>query len=140
MITLGVRDVAASTQFYAKLGWRRSSASNDQVTFFHGQGMVLGLYGYQALAEDARHEPTPSVPEPGGFPGFSLSINFSDQQQVDTAFEKAVECGGVSVKKPEKVFWGGYSGYFADPDGYLWELAFNPFVALDEQGAMQLPE
>lgn len=136
MVTLGVSDVAASTAFYEGLGFRRSSASNDQVTFFHMRGTVLGLFGRDALAEDAGLEAT----RPQSFEGTALAHNLSSREEVDAAFAFAVGCGAKPLKKPEEVFWGGYSGYFADPDGHLWELAHNPFMELDADGHMQLPQ
>ncbi|WP_422373457.1 VOC family protein [Hoeflea sp.] len=136
LVTLGVADVAASTAFYQRLGFRRSSASNDDVTFFHMNGTVLGLFGHEALAADADLEPGPAP----AFRGVSLAHNLGSREEVDAAWAFAVECGAKPVKKPEEVFWGGYSGYFADPDGHLWELAHNPLAPLDENGHMVLPE
>lgn len=136
MITLGVADIAASTAFYERLGFKRSSASNDNVTFFHTGGTVLGLFGRDALAHDAGMEPTPKQ----GFEAVSMAHNLASPEAVDAAWDFAVECGATPVKKPEPVFWGGYSGYFADPDGHLWELAHNPFAPLDENGHMGLPD
>ncbi|WP_083220324.1 VOC family protein [Hoeflea olei] len=135
MITLGVADIAASTAFYEKLGFRRSSASNDSVTFFHMKGTVLGLFGRDALAEDAGLAPTARQP----FEGMALAHNLGSPSEVDEAWEFTVGCGATPVKKPHAVFWGGYSGYFADPDGHLWELAHNPFADLGEDGHMMLP-
>jgi uncharacterized protein len=135
MVTLGVADVAASTTFYEKLGFEKSSASQESVTFFRMKGTVLGLFGRTALAEDAGVED--SAP---GFSGVTLAHNLDSEAAVDAAFAHALSCGAKPVKKPEKVFWGGYSGYFADPDGHLWELAFNPFMPNGEDGFMQLPE
>ncbi|TCD14417.1 VOC family protein [Oricola cellulosilytica] len=134
MVTLGVADVAASTAFYEKLGFERSSASNDDVTFFKMKGTALGLFGRSSLARDAGVED--SAP---GFSGVAIAHNLDSEAAVDAAFDHAVSCGASPVKKPEKVFWGGYSGYFADPDGHLWELAFNPLMHNDDDGFMQLP-
>lgn len=136
MITLGVADVAVATAFYERLGFKRSSASNESVTFFHTNGTVLGLFGRDGLAADAGREPT----SPQAFEGAALAHNLSSREEVDTAWAFAVDRGAEPVKKPHEVFWGGYSGYFADPDGHLWELAHNPFMELDEQGHMTLPE
>lgn len=136
MITLGVADIAVATAFYERLGFKRSSASNDQVTFFHMKGTVLGLFGRDSLAADAGLEPT----RPQSFEGVALAHNLSSREEVDAAFAFAVDCGARPVKKPEEVFWGGYSGYVADPDGHLWELAHNPFMELDADGHMQLPQ
>ncbi|WP_193175389.1 VOC family protein [Oricola nitratireducens] len=135
MVTLGVADVAASTAFYEKLGFVKSSASQEAVSFFRLKGTLLGLFGRAALAADATVEDTKP-----GFSGVTLAHNLASEAEVDAAFAHALSCGATPVKKPEKVFWGGYSGYFADPDGHLWEVAYNPFMANDEDGFMQLPE
>ena len=136
MVTLGVADIAKSTAFYEKLGFSRSPASNDSVTFFVTNGTVLGLFGHKPLAEDA------GVADAGtpGFRGAALAHNVGSEAEVDAMFAHAVSCGATATKKPEKVFWGGYSGYFADPDGHLWEVAHNPFAPLDENGNMTLPQ
>lgn len=122
MITLGVRDLEKSIEFYEKcLGFPRME-SPPTVAFFTLNGTWLGLYGRDALAEDA------TVPTEGsGFNSFSLAHNLESEADVDEAFEKAVAAGAEPVKQPQKVFWGGYSGYFKDPDGHLWEIAHNPF-------------
>ena len=128
IITLGVEDLAASTEFYVKLGWANSSASQETVTFLQGHSVVLGLYGRGQLAEDA------GVDEAGsGFRGVALAINLKDREAVDAFFAHAVSCGAEATKQPQEVFWGGYSGYFADPDGHLWEVAHNPFVQMDPE-------
>ena len=116
IVTLGVEDVARSTAFYEKLGWKRSSVSQEAVT-------------------DASVENTPK-----GFSGVTLAHNVASERGVDAVVKFAVSCGALLVKAPEKVFWGGYSGYVADPDGHLWEIAHNPFFTMDEQGHVVLPE
>jgi hypothetical protein len=123
MITLGVRDIAASVEFYEKgLGFPRLE-SPPSVAFFKLNGTWLGLYGREALAEDAQ------VPADGsGFSGFALAHNVSSEKEVDGVVARAVKAGATLTKKPQKVFWGGYSGYFKDPDGHLWEVAHNPFM------------
>ncbi|NKB51925.1 MAG: VOC family protein [Rhizobiaceae bacterium] len=128
IVTLGVEDLTTSTSFYEKLGWANSSASQESVTFLQGHSVILGLYGRNALAEDAGVDPTGS-----GFRGVALAINLPDRQAVDGFFALAVSCGADATKQPQEVFWGGYSGYFADPDGHLWEVAHNPFVKMDPQ-------
>ena len=95
----------------------------------------LGLFGRDPLAHDAGVEPFRAGPG-----AFSIAHNLESEAAVDEAFAHAIACGATATKKPEKVFWGGYSGYFADPDGHLWELAYNPFAPLDENGHMTLPE
>lgn len=135
MITLGVADIAASTDFYEKLGFRKSSASQETVTFFQMKGTILGLFGRDALAHDAGVEPF----RPGAG-AFSIAHNLGSEAEVDAAFAHAIACGATEAKKPEKVFWGGYSGYFADPDGHVWEIAANPFWPLTADGALTLPD
>lgn len=121
MITLGVRDLARSVKFYEEgLGLPRRESSM-QAAFFTLNGTWLGLYGREALAEDAG-----VPPEGSGFSGFSLAHNVASEEEVDALLRRAVEAGATLVKQPEKVFWGGYRGYFADPDGHLWEVAHNP--------------
>ncbi len=135
IVTLGVADVAASTAFYERLGWKKSSASQEGVTFIQMKGTVLALFGRHALARDA--EVADSEP---GFSGVTLAHNVSSPTGVDAVIKFAVSCGATLVKAPHKVSWGGYSGYFADPDGHLWEVAHNPFFPLDEHGHVVLPE
>ncbi|EFL88428.1 VOC family protein [Ahrensia sp. R2A130] len=133
IITLGVDDIAVSTAFYEKLGWQNTSFSQESVSFLDGHSIVLGLYGRAALAEDANVENTPA-----GFRGVTLAFNLPDRAAVDTFFAHALAVGASEIKSPKEVFWGGYSGYFADLDGHLWEIAHNPFAPLDEGSRMQL--
>lgn len=121
MITLGVRDLEVAIGFYEKgLGLPRME-SPPEVAFFTLDGTWLGLYGRQALAEDA------TVPAEGsGFTGVTLAHNVASEAEVDALLKQAVAAGGTLVKPGQRVFWGGYSGYFADPDGHLWEVAHNP--------------
>jgi catechol 2,3-dioxygenase-like lactoylglutathione lyase family enzyme len=121
MITLGVRDLATAIEFYETgLGLPRME-SPPEVAFFTLNGTWLGLYAKEALAEDAQ------VSAAGeGFEGFALAHNVSSEQEVDEVMAQAVDAGATLVKKPQKVFWGGYNGYFKDPDGHLWEVAHNP--------------
>ena len=122
MITLGVRDLAVAIEFYDNgLGFPRIE-SPPEVAFFTLNGTWLGLYGRDALAEDA----TVSA-EGHGFESFTLAHNVGSETEVDEVVAQAVESGATLVKKPQKVFWGGYSGYFKDPDGHLWEVVYNPF-------------
>jgi catechol 2,3-dioxygenase-like lactoylglutathione lyase family enzyme len=135
LITLGVEDVARATAFYERLGWKKSSASQDTVTFIKLKGTVLGLFARQSLAEDAHVENTTK-----GFSGITLAHNVTSERGVDAVYKFALSCGATPVKAPEKVFWGGYSGYFADPDGHLWEVAHNPFFPLDKDGHVILDD
>ena len=135
LITLGVEDVARATAFYERLGWKKSEASQENVTFIQLKGTVLGLFSRQSLAEDAHVENTPK-----GFSGVTLAHNVTSERGVDAVYKFALSCGATPVKAPEKVFWGGYSGYFADPDGHLWEVAHNPFFPLDKEGHVVLDD
>ena len=121
MVTLGVSDLASAIQFYEEgLGFPRME-SPPEVAFFTLNGTWLGLYGREALAEDAQVSA-----EGNGFEAFSLAHNVESEHEVDAVVAQAVAAGATLVKKPEKVFWGGYSGYFKDLDGHLWEVAHNP--------------
>ncbi len=121
MITLGVRDLSVAVKFYEEgLGFPRME-SPPEVAFFTLNGTWLGLYGREALAEDAQ------VPLKGsGFESFALAHNVHSEAEVDEVINQAAKAGATVVKHPGKVFWGGYSGYFKDPDGHLWEVAYNP--------------
>ena len=123
MITLGVEDLARSIEFYGRgLGFPRHG-ENEDVAFFALNGTWLGLYGKAALAEDAGVSAAGS-----GFKAFAIAHNVASAEEVDLVMRQALSAGAKLVKQPQKVFWGGYSGYFADPDGHLWEIAHNPFT------------
>lgn len=128
MITLGVSDLARAIAFYEQgLGLPRME-SPPSVAFFTLNGTWLGLYGREALAEDA------GVPAEGsGFTGVALAHNLDSEAEVDALLAEAVAAGARLVQPARKVFWGGYSGYFADPDGHLWEVAHNPFMQVGPQ-------
>ncbi len=134
-VTLGVKDVGKSRKFYEALGLRASAASQADVAFFSLGGIVLSVFGRDALASDAGVP----VSEPG-FSGVSLAHNVNSEAEVDRVLNEAVVAGGRLLKPGQKAFWGGYSGYFADPDGHLWEIAHNPFMPLDAAGRVTLPE
>jgi len=135
LVTLGVADLDRSRAFYRALGLEPGAASNDHVAFFDMNGVILALYGRTALAADAGVSATGS-----GFAGVTLAWNLDGEAAVDEAFARALAAGASAVKVPERVFWGGYSGYVADPDGHLWEVAHNPFFTIDAQGVTRLPE
>ena len=122
IVTLGVADLAVSTAFYEALGWQRLGASQDTISFFQVGGVVLGLYGREALAEDAQVSHQGS-----GFRGVTLAINVGSPTAVDEMAGAWVAAGAQLVTAPHSAFWGGYSGYVSDPDGHLWELAHNPY-------------
>ena len=133
-ITLGVSDLQASQAFYRKLGWQPSDSSKEEIVFFQVGTLGLALFQKNALAEDAN-----VASDSAGFPCFTLAHNVPTQAEVDTILAEAVLAGAQLMRPGEPVFWGGYRGYFADPDGFLWEVCHNPFFPLDEQGQLQLP-
>lgn len=135
LITLGVADLPRSVAFYERLGWERSARKAEGVAFFQAGGIVLSLYPRDALAKDADMSP-----EGSGFPGFSLAYNTRTRDEVDAVMAEAVAAGGKLVKPAYDIFWGGYVGFFADPDGFLWEVAWNPMFPLTDGGAIVLPE
>jgi len=135
LITLGVTDLTRSRAFYERLGWRRSMAKAEGVVFFQAGGMALSLYPREELAKDA------GVSSAGqGFNGIALAYNTRTREEVDLVLAQAQAAGGTLIKPAQEVFWGGYSGYFSDPDGFLWEVAWNPFFALQEDGGIRLPD
>lgn len=134
MVTLGVADIGAATGFYERLGFKRSSGSQDAVTFMQAGSVVLGLFGRDALAEDA---------QAGGLwtgnGGMAVAMNCGSEAEVDAMMACAEAAGAQILKPAEKTFWGGYGGYFADPDGHAWEVAHNPFWTLENDGRVKLP-
>ncbi len=133
LITLGVADLAAARAFYDRLGWVQHSGT-EGVAFYQMHGAVLGLFGRAALAADqGRSDATL------GTGAMTLAQNFATEAEVDAAFSAAIAAGATALKAPEKVFWGGYSGYWADPDGHVWEVAMNPFWPLAADGSLTLP-
>ncbi len=135
MITLGVSDLARARAFYEQVvGWR-AVESPPEIAFFDLGGLVLGLYSHGDLAKDmAAGPPTSAEPGAGGYQGFALAHNVASEAEVDAIFARLEAQGATILKRPEKVFWGGYSGYFADPDGHAWEVAYNPYWAIAEDG------
>ncbi|WP_017580613.1 VOC family protein [Nocardiopsis valliformis] len=135
LVTLGVRDVAHAADFYERAGFERRHDLGD-IVFLPTTGPVLALYGWDALAEDAGVAPAGE-----GFRGVTLAVNLDSAEEVDTAFDAWLAAGATSVRAPVAKEWGGYSGYLADPDGHLWEIAFNPSQALmriNAQGRLEL--
>ena len=125
-ITLGVADLAASRRFYREVfGWQETADSNENIAFFQAGGALLfALFGCDALAHDAELPAAHS----SGFPRFTLAHNVGSEAEVDVLFAELAAKQVTIFKPPQKVFWGGYSGYIADPDGFLWEIAYNPFL------------
>ncbi|MEV0533493.1 VOC family protein [Kitasatospora sp. NPDC050463] len=135
IVTLGVTDLDRSARFYEGLGWRRSSVSSPEIVWFRTADSVLGLFPSDELAADAG---VPALGEPS-FRGVTLAVNLESPGRVDAALRTAVDAGATVVKPPAATSWGGYSGYFEDPDGHLWELAHNPFFPFAEDGSLDLP-
>ncbi|GAB1478399.1 VOC family protein [Paracoccaceae bacterium] len=135
LITLGVADLAASRAFYAALGWCEHRESQPGVAFYQMHGAALALFGRADLAAD-QGRPGAAL----GTGAATLAQNFSTEAEVDAAYAAALAVGATALKAPEKVFWGGYSGYWADPDGHVWEVAMNPFWPLATDGSLTLPE
>jgi catechol 2,3-dioxygenase-like lactoylglutathione lyase family enzyme len=133
LITLGVDDLMQSIAFYEGLGWKKSPASVADLALFPLGGIVLSLYARKALAEDAMVEDTRT-----GFSGITLSFNAKSEDEVNAVMKEVEELGGSIVKPAQKVFWGGYSGYFRDPSGHLIEVAHNPFWEFDEHDNLKL--
>lgn len=133
LITLGVGDLDVSRAFYTQLlGWH--TPDDGDALFFDMGGYALSLFPMETLAEDIGEDV--ALPERAGFNGFTLAYNVGSIAEVDALFEKLEAQGVTILKAPQKVFWGGYSGYFADPDGHPWEVAYNPFVTITEDGRM----
>ena len=134
LITLGVDDVARSKAFYEGLGWRGQEV--EQTVFFQAGGMAVVLWGRDKLADDAGM----SADGPRGFAGIALAQNVRSRDEVDRVMAAARNCGGTVTRAAAETFYGGYAGYFADPDGHLWEVAHNPGFTLAEDGALVLPD
>ncbi|TGL60443.1 VOC family protein [Leptospira sarikeiensis] len=134
IITLGVSNFERSLEFYRSLGFPLSEASQGDIAFFKMGGIVLALYPKNELAKDATVDPKGS-----GFPNFTLAHNVRSKEEADSVLKFVESKGGKIIKPAQDVFWGGYSGYFADPDGFLWEVAWNPFVSFTEDGRLELP-
>lgn len=136
IVTLGVSNLERAVAFYRDgLGWPLSGASNENIAFFKTGGSVLALYPREELAADADTEP-----EGSGFSGFTLAHNVAEKHQVASALGEAETAGAKIVKEAQDASWGGYSGYFADPDRHLWEIAWNPYAPLAEDGSLTLPD
>lgn len=135
LVTLGVENVARARAFYERLGFEASPSSNENVTFFPAGGVVLALFGRASLAKDAATEDAGKA----AFSGVALAHNVGTEQEVGATLAEAEAAGATIVKPAQQAFWGGVSGYFKDPDGHLWEVAFNQFFPLDADGRVTLP-
>jgi len=133
LITLGVTDLKRSRAFYERLGWKPSNVKADEIVFFQTGGMALALYPRVSLAKDA------NVSSDGyGFGGITLAYNTRTREEVDAVLAQAETAGARLLKAAKEAFWGGYSGYFADPDNFFWEVAWNPFFPIDKDGNIRI--
>ncbi|HEX9905610.1 MAG TPA: VOC family protein [Propylenella sp.] len=132
LVTLGVDDLGRARRFYEALGWERGN-ENPEVVFFQLNGLVLALWSRRSLAEDAKVSA-----DGGGFRGVALAYNARSKADVDAVMAEAETAGARMLKPAEDVFWGGYSGYFADPDGHLWEVAWNPQWEVTPEGNVRM--
>ena len=133
LITLGVRDLNRSRAFYRALGWYPAHEL-ERVSFYQMHGAALALFGLDDLADD--------MDRPMGelkTGAVTLAQNFATEEDVDAAWQCAMQAGAKAIKVPQAAAWGGYSGYYADPDGHAWELAMNPFWPLGPDGSLTLP-
>ena len=133
LLTLGVADVSRSVAFYEGLGWQVAERNGDTIAFMTGEGIVLALWDRAEMIADGGEGDLPA-----GSGSTAFAVNFASADDVDAFYDRAVAVGARPVKPPAKVFWGGYSGNFRDPDGHLWEVAHNPFWRLDETGRLDL--
>jgi catechol 2,3-dioxygenase-like lactoylglutathione lyase family enzyme len=134
IVTLGVKDYEKSFNFYSEiLGWKPASNSSDDITFFQAGGIVLAIHPREKLAEDAMVSAQGS-----GFSGVTLAYNARSEAEVDEIIRDLKAKGVKILKEPQKVFWGGYSSYFTDPDDFCWEVAYNPFFEFDKNGNLKL--
>lgn len=137
VLTLGVADMRAATAFYAALGFeRRLAATGEEVAFFATGGSVLALYPWDKLAAEAG---VPVAPLPAAYRGVTLAWNCNSPAEVDAAFAHALAAGARRLKPAAATDYGGYAGYFADPDGHVWEVVTAPGLTVDPDGRLQVP-
>lgn len=135
VVTLGVRDLPGMIRFYTDVLGMEDRGVKGEVAFFNMGGVVLGLWDEAKLAEDAGV----ASDRAGSFRGFALAYNARTEAEVDMIFSELASCGAAITKAPHKTYWGGYSGYFTDPEGNAWEVAFNPFWPIDSAGHVKVP-
>ena len=134
LVTLGVESLERAKTFYCALDWTPAPSKTESIVFYQLNGFVLGLFGRDALAKD-QERPASEL----GTGAMTLALNMPDRKGVDAAYRRVVDAGAAPIKPPQEVFWGGYSGYYGDPDGHVWEVAHNPFWPLNEDGSLILP-
>ncbi|MCX2730664.1 VOC family protein [Saccharopolyspora sp. NFXS83] len=133
MITLGVGDLERARRFYSALGWRPSAAPSDDIVFFQAGDVVLALWDRARLAEDSAVEDAP------GWGGVTVALNLGSREEVDATIDEARRAGATIGREPAETSWGGYSAIFLDPEGHPWEVAYNPYWPLTEDGGLKLP-
>jgi catechol 2,3-dioxygenase-like lactoylglutathione lyase family enzyme len=138
LVTLGVRDLARARAFYEAMGWTPAGAQ-EGIVFFQANGMVLALWPSDQLAQDAKIAIAPRAGRDRPFGNLSLAYNVRHRREVKAELARARKAGAKILRPAEKAFWGGETGYFADPDGHLWEVAWNPMWTLDRRGNVKLP-
>lgn len=131
LITLAASDLKSQAEFYARLGWEREFQTDD-VVFYDLGGLKFGLYVADKLAHDLN-----KTTDQMGTGAQTLAVNFPSKTEVDAAYNAALDAGGTALKRPDDIFWGGYTGSWADPEGHVWEYAWNPFWELDEDGKIK---
>jgi len=138
VITLGVRDVPASGRFYEALGFKRKMrATGDEIVFLDAGGLLIALWDWNKLADDSV---VAAEPRPQTFRGMTLAWNCATAAEVDEVFAKAVSVGGKVLREPSKTDYGGYRGYFSDPDGHIWEVVYAPGFGFDDAGRLTAPD
>lgn len=138
LIALGVRDIRKSLGFYKEIGFEASVVGDEEkpvIVFFKNEGSKLELFPLEELAKDINQENPPEI-STGGFPGFTLAYNGKSSAEVDEIFKKVKDAGAQVVKQPQTLSWGGYGGYFVDPDGYYWEVAYGADWEFDENNML----
>ena len=134
VVTLGVADLERSKNFYEALGWERTASSNEEICWYRTADSYLGLYPHDLLAADANLPATPRA----AFGGITLAICVGSEEEVTTAIAEAAGVGAEVIKPPQRAEWGGFSGYFADPDGHPWEVAYNPNFPIGDDGRVSI--
>ena len=132
LVTLGVSDLARARAFYEALGWRSGAAPADDVVFFQAGGMIVALWSRESLAEDS------GVEDNGGWGGITLAYNVRSPEEVDAVLAEAQRAGGTIRRPAVQADWGGITGAFADPDGYVWEVAHNPGWTVNDDGSVTI--
>ncbi|GAF20041.1 lactoylglutathione lyase [Bacillus sp. JCM 19046] len=138
LIALGVRDIAASLRFYREIGFEASVTGDEEspvIVFFKNEGSKLELFPIEELAKDINPDNPPAL-STGGFSGFTLAYNGKSKAEVDAIFKRVKEVGAIITKEPQPLSWGGYGGYFTDPDGYYWEVAYGEVWEFDESNML----